>query len=317
MTSTATQTEITETRMPNKFYRADNFEAIYLDILENLKECPEYTPVTRGIGCREITNLTIELTNPLNRIVWNKARDVNYEFAMKFFLWMLNGDTDFSYVAGSNANAKNFQDAPKDDKAMPANFSTAYGPRILKQLPYIIEELVRDKDSRRAVMHILNEGDLDMLGTGTKEEYPCTDSISFMIRDNALHMYTHMRSNNMVLTICYDMFNFTMFHEYMVRALQSAGYPTLTIGTYHHNIMSAHYFDREQKLVDDVLACRDVGMSQKKAKAAVVTAAPVAQDTLQKQIENGTIAVAHDAKPSLLQPVLDMFKGTTNSTGPQ
>lgn len=252
----------------NKYFIADNFEDIYVAILLALKHNPEFTPITRGIGCREITNLSIELTNPLNRIIWNKARDMNYEFAMKFFLWMLNGDTDFSYVAGSNANAKNFADAPKDDKAMPANFSTAYGPRIQKQLPYILEELKRDKESRRAVIHILNEGDLDMLGTDTKEEYPCTDSLTFMIRDNKLHMYTHMRSNNMVLTLCYDMFNFTMFHEYVLKALRGA-YPDLELGTYYHNIVSAHYFDREQKLVDAILECTEVGMSQKKAKAAV------------------------------------------------
>lgn len=269
---TQNNTQPTETAVPRtakKLFVGDCYETIYKDILTELHECPEFTPVTRGIGCREITNLSIELTNPRNRFIWNKARDVNYEFAMKFFLWMLNGDTDFSYVAGANSNAQNFIDKPKDDKAMPANFSTAYGPRIKKQLIYILEELERDKESRRAVIHILNEGDLDMLGTDTKEEYPCTDSITFMIRDNKLHMYTHMRSNNMVLTVCYDMFNFTMFHEYVLRQLHMA-YPDLELGTYYHNIVSAHYFDREQELVDNILVCGDVGMSQKKAKVAEV-----------------------------------------------
>jgi thymidylate synthase len=254
---------MTEKTLPNKFFRGNNFEDIYIAILKELKENPEFTPVTRGVGCREITNLSIELTDPRNRIVWNKARDMNYEFAMKFFIWMLNADTDFSYVSGSNKNAVNFIDKPKDEKAMPTNFSTAYGPRIAKQLPYIIDELTRDKESRRAVIHVLNEDDLDMLGTDTKEEYPCTDSFTFLIRDNKLHMYTHMRSNNMVLTICYDMYNMTMFHEYLTKVMQNV-YPDLTIGTYHHNIASAHYFDREQPLVDKVLACTEQGMSQKK-----------------------------------------------------
>lgn len=251
--------------MTKKQYVGDDFEAIYVDVLKNLCEAPEFTPVTRGIGCREITNLSIELTDPRNRFVWNKAREMNYEFAMKFFLWMLNGDTDFSYVAGSNNNAKNFIDAPKDDKAMPTNFSTAYGPRIVRQLPFILDELARDKESRRAVIHILLEDDLQMLGTNTKEEYPCTDSFTFLIRDNKLHMYTHMRSNNMVLTICYDMFNMTMFHEYVYREMKKT-YPELKLGTYHHNIASAHYFDREQGLVDAVLNSKELGMIQKKPK---------------------------------------------------
>ena len=297
------QTEFKETALPRKLFVGDSFEAIYLDILNELNTNPEFTPVTRGIGCREITNLSIELTDPRNRFVWNKARDMNYEFAMKFFLWMLNGDTDFSYVAGSNANAQNFIDKPKDDKAMPANFSTAYGPRIQKQLHYILDELKRDKESRRAVIHILNEGDLDMLGTDTKEEYPCTDSITFMIRDNKLHMYTHMRSNNMVLTVCYDMFNFTMFHEYVLRALHAV-YPDLELGTYYHNIVSAHYFDREQTLVDSILATNEVGMSQKKAKKAAEVAAK--QDTSSEGILSQLRAKASAA-----------ISGTTQSTGPQ
>lgn len=253
--------------LPIKKYRGDCFEDIYIAILAELSLNPEFTPNPRGIGSREITDLSFELTNPRARLVWNRARDVNYEFAMKFFLWMINADTDFSYVSGANRNAVNFIDAPKDDKAMPANFSTAYGPRIAKQLPAIIAELNRDPSSRRAVIHVLNEDDHAMLGTDTKEEYPCADSFTFMIRNNALQMYSHMRSNNMVLTLCYDIFNMTMFHEFLWREL-SKTMPTLKLGTYYHNAVSAHYFDREQPLVDKILGSTEVGMTQKKALAA-------------------------------------------------
>lgn len=250
--------------MTTKHFTSDSFETLYIQILQEINTNPEYTPTTRGIAVKEITNLSFELTDPRNRLVWNKARDTNYEFAMKFFLWMINGDTDFSYVSGSNKHAVEFIDKPKDPNAMPTNFSTAYGPRILKQMPFIIDELSRDKESRRAVIHVLNEDDLNMLGTDTKEEYPCTDSFTFMIRDNKLQMYTHMRSNNMVLTICYDAYNMTLLHEYVYRAMKNV-YADLELGTYHHNIVSAHFFDREQGLVDKVLACADIGMSQKKS----------------------------------------------------
>ena len=293
MTNQTHSNPTTEKAGSQKLFCADNFEEIYINILSELKHNPEYTPSPRSIGAKEITNLSIELTNPLNRIVWNKARDVNYEFAMKFFIWMINGDTDFSYVSGANKNAINFIDKPKDDKAMPTNFSTAYGPRILKQLPYIIEELKRDPDSRRCVIHVLNEGDLDMLGTDTKEEYPCTDSFTFMIRDGKLNMYTHMRSNNMVLTICYDMYNMTMFHEYLFKVMKNH-FPDLKLGTYHHNIVSAHYFDREQELVDKVLGCSDVAMSQKKAAPAPVVAKAV--EPIAKAVKSTKVAKPKVAK---------------------
>jgi thymidylate synthase len=260
---------------PQKLFVGDNYETIYRDILRELCENPEFTPAPRGIGAREITNLSFELTNPLDRLVWNKERDTNYEFAMKFWLWMLNADTDFGYVSGSNAKAKNFIDnAPVDPKAMPANFSTAYGPRIAKQMPAIIEELRRDPDSRRCVIHVLNEGDLNMLGTQTKEEYPCTDSFTFMIRNNRLNMYTHMRSNNMVLTVVYDVFNFTMLHEWLYKKLKAGGgFPDLKLGTYYQNIVSAHYFDKEQDLVNRILGTQEPWMTQKKQPPAPVAPA--------------------------------------------
>ena len=249
-----------------KYLSCDNFEDIYIAILKALNDNPEFKANPRGIGSREITNLAFELTNPRDRYVWNKAREVDYVFATKFWLWMINGDTDFSYVFSSNKNAANFIDKPKDEKAMPTNFSTAYGPRILKQMPYIVDELVRDHSSRRAVIHILDKDDLNMLGTDTKEEYPCSMTFTFMIRDDALHMYSGMRSNNCVLTICFDIFNMTMLQEYLYRVLKKT-YPNLKLGSYHHTMVSAHYFDREQPLVDKILAANengDVGMIQKK-----------------------------------------------------
>jgi hypothetical protein len=43
-----------------------------------------------------------------------------------------------------------------------------------------------------------------------------------------------------------------------------AHFPDLKLGTYHHNIVSAHYFNNEQPLVDAILSCTETGMSQKK-----------------------------------------------------
>lgn len=274
--------------MTRKYFVGDNFEDLYIEMLREIQDAPEFVCSPRGAKTNEITNLSFELTNPTARFVWNKARAVNYEFAMKFWLWCVNGDTDFSYVSGSNVHAKEYIDQPKDPKAMPDNFSTAYGPRILKQMPSILAELVRDKDSRRAVMHILNEDDHKMLGTDTKEEYPCADSFSWMIRDNELHMYTHMRSNAMVLTICYDIFNMTMLHEYVWKALRKT-YPDLRLGTYHHNIVSAHYYDREQPLVDEVLKAAEngeIGMIQKKAAKPAPKPLEQIQEEVKQQVLN-------------------------------
>lgn len=241
-----------------KNFKSASFEDIYIDILNELNTSPEFITTPRGVESKEITNLTFELTNPMDRMVWNLGRETNYNFAMKFFIWMLNGSSDFEYVGIANKNAKNFTDEDPNTK-VPKNFNTAYGPRIKEQFPIILEELKRDKDSRRAVIHILEKEDLNMLGTNTKAEYPCTNSITFLIRDNKLNLYTHMRSNNMVKTIVYDAYNFTMFQEFVWKTLKQH-YKDLELGSYHHTAVSAHYFSTEQELVDKILKTTELGI---------------------------------------------------------
>ena len=63
------------------------------------------------------------------------------------------------------------------------------------------KELKNNPNSRRAVISILKDSDLVLLGTDEKLEFPCTDSATFFIRDNKLNVHLHMRSQNMV-TVC-------------------------------------------------------------------------------------------------------------------
>lgn len=234
--------------MVTKHFVSDSYESLYIRVLEELDDTPEFLVTTRGQEAKEILNLSFDLTNPYDRIVWNKARATNYDFAMRFFIWMLNGCDDYDYVADVNPNAKTLIDKPDADVP---KFSTAYGPRVVRQIEAIIEELKRDQGTRRAVISILHEDDLAMLGTGTKEEFPCTESISYFIRDGALHSHVKMRSNNMVTTVVYDVFNFTMLQEYVLRRLRAC-FP-LKMGHYYHSCGSAHFFTSQQQLVINVL----------------------------------------------------------------
>lgn len=240
--------------MSKKFFDGDSFQDIYVAMLSELLHRPEYKGEGRG-GEKffEITNLTFELFDPLDRLVWIDARRANYEFATRFFLWMLAGSDDFNYVRGVNPNAANYLDPKKLEGAADAKFSTAYGPRIMAQIDAVYEELVRNHGSRRAVISILDDGDLAMLPTDTKEEFPCIESMTFLIRDNRLDCQVNMRSNNMATTVVYDVFCFTMFQEYMWRRLRRTAYPILDLGTYKHHCTSAHILGREMELVGKIL----------------------------------------------------------------
>lgn len=83
---------------------------------------------------------------------------------------------------------------------------SAYGPRTASQLPQVIEELRRDRDSRRAVMMIAHP-------TDTPETMPCTLSMQFQItktRGDVSQLFTivTMRSSDLIWGLPTDIIQF-------------------------------------------------------------------------------------------------------------
>lgn len=223
------------------FLKGNSYDKLYLDALRTVLEDGESVDNTI-----EITNLTMVLTNPAARMVFSRARKVNYEFAMKLAIWIINGDSDAEYLLGINPNAASYLNNTSDKE-----FDTAYGPRFLRQVNKIVAELERNIYSRRCVIQILNENDQSLLGTDTKTEYPCTNSLTFLIRDGKLDMYVDMRSNNMVTTVVYDVFVFTLIQELMLAKLKLPG--DLELGTYTHRITSAHIYENDMEWAESIV----------------------------------------------------------------
>jgi thymidylate synthase len=227
-----------------KSFSGVSYDHLYHEILDEIDRNPEYSGEARGKGFKEISNLSFELLNPVDHYqVFNRERNFNLGFAEKFFAWMMSGDSDITKLTGVNPNAKNYM----AEGELPDNFNTAYGPRIVRQLPRVIRLLKEDPGTRRAVIHILEEGDKVIWDVETKLEYPCTHAYQFMIRDGALNLYVLMRSNNMVLTVCYDVWNTAKLLQHVAKEVG------VDVGTLNFNCTSAHFFSDEQELVTKVL----------------------------------------------------------------
>lgn len=227
-----------------------SYEKIWKVCLDSIMRS-EITAESRGKSFKEIMGLQFCLTNPYDRIVWNSTRNANYAFAMKLFIWILNGCDDADFLTGINPNAKNFLKDGKDKQ-----FVTAYGPRIHRQLPRVIMELLSDEGSRRAVINVLQEDDKKYYGQD-KIEFPCLESITFLIRDNELHCSVNMRSNNMFTTVVYDVFVLTMLQEQMLKALNferdALNQFPLIMGRYMHHCSSAHIYESDFETVNRAL----------------------------------------------------------------
>lgn len=150
----------------------------------------------RGKMTREIPQRTIvvNMRKPVLRI---PDRSLSYKFMAAEAFWILTGDDKVETIAPYNSRIKDFSDDGE-------RFFGAYGPKIVAQLPYIIEKLQADEDSRQAGLTIWRE-----CPPQTKD-VPCTVAIFFNIRGGKLNAHVFMRSSDVWLGVPYDVFNFSM-----------------------------------------------------------------------------------------------------------
>lgn len=163
-----------------------------------------------------------------------KSRDVHSPFMFGEAAWIISGSNRLSDITPYMKSYKRFSD---DDKFLRG----AYGPKVVDQLPYVVQTLLEDKDSRQAVMTIWRER------PGKSKDIPCTVAMQFLIRDNTLHMVTTMRSNDAVLGFTYDVFTFSMVANAVRLLLKEKGFD-LILGDLIVQAGSLHiyedYFDK-------------------------------------------------------------------------
>ena len=114
------------------------------------------------------------------------------------------------------------------------------------------ETLYNDPDSRQAVITINCPGDY----TYDNKDVPCTFSIQFMIRDSRLHMIVNMRSNDIILGFCNDIFQFSMIYELLYAKLRMSHpekFKDLQRGLYYHNAASMHIYERHYDMARDII----------------------------------------------------------------
>lgn len=150
----------------------------------------------RGKLTRELQHrhTHIAMTHP---VVTIPLRAMNYQFMAAEAYWILNGDNSVAGIAPYNKHISQFSDNGE-------TFFGAYGPHVVKQLPYVVQTLLRDRDSRQAGMTLWHQN------PPATKDVPCTISIFVAIRKTFLHMHVFMRSSDVWLGLPYDVFNFSM-----------------------------------------------------------------------------------------------------------
>ncbi len=114
-----------------------------------------------------------------------------------------------------------------------------YHDRYYRQLPFIIGELRRNPDTRRAVMNIR-----DFEVDSKNNDPACLQSIQYFIREGKLHCKIMMRSNDAAQANFMNAFAFIMLQK---KVADELGVP---VGSYTHRANSFHCYERNFKLLE-------------------------------------------------------------------
>jgi len=229
------------------------FDAVFCDKLDRLLAMPDFECSPRGNLVKECLGVTFRLKDPRSRLLTLPARKADYGFAVGEFLWYWNGRRDLKTMLYYNKRMADFSDDGK-------NLNSAYGYRLRRKLTLsqeglfggtqwetAISTLTKDTDSRRAVLLINSPEDQYVADTRGSKDVPCTLSLQFFIRDNALYLHVVMRSNDIWWGLSYDLFSFTLLQECMLQDLKVTD-PTrfgeLRLGEYIHTAGSLHLYER-------------------------------------------------------------------------
>lgn len=196
----------------------------------------------RGQKVKEILLQTLEI-NPLYPIIDFPDREFHYKYLVGEIAWYLRKDNKLEYI-------KPFSNFWDNIKNIDGTVNSNYGTLLFgKQLRWVYDSLINDKDSRQAIA-FLNQPKFQY---ENNKDFVCTIYLNFFIRNNKLHMKITIRSNDMVYGFSYDapFFSFVMQHMYLW--LKETKYPELELGTYYHYADNIHYYERHFSLMNKIL----------------------------------------------------------------
>lgn len=214
----------------------------FLQVYRDLHKAKVVSP--RGMLCKELTDYSFQLSmgSGLTILTSFKARKLSLKYAKEEFLWYLRADR---FDRSIEQHASMWAKIRQPD----GGFNSNYGQYIFPdQFRFVVEELAKDRDSRRASVVLLKQDHLTLDCT----DVVCTYGINFRIRDDRLHMTVMMRSNDAIFGTTNDAFCFCMLYR-MVYICLISRYPSLQPGIYTHFANSLHVYERHFSMLEELL----------------------------------------------------------------
>jgi len=209
----------------NKFDNAEKAFEYYYFLINHLGLEVGNTKMLHNIG--------FEISNPVDNDIKTPWRKFNKQYADYEFNWYLSKNRS---VENIKQKAKIWDTMHNGDNIVNSNYGWQWSRN--NQLDYVISELERDNNSRRAVITIYDGKEHDQY----KYDTPCTLSIVFCIQNNKLCMTVTMRSNDLVFGFCNDQYCFSNLQKMVALRLKKE------VGWYYHFAQNLHIYEKHFKL---------------------------------------------------------------------
>jgi thymidylate synthase len=212
----------------------------YIDLLKYIMEQgTEIFP--RGLSCREISDVPTEF-DLLSPFLTFKHRRYDVSYFKKEFRWKLTAN---KYDTSIQDHATMWKSIINPDNTYNSQYGQYFfGPG--HNIFDVVTELIRDPDSRRAVIPMLSVAHMHPSVIDTV----CTESVGFRIRNKRLDMSVHMRSSDVIYGLATDVPTFACLYRLVLGLLPY----DLALGTMTITSMSSHVYERHYNMVEDIIA---------------------------------------------------------------
>ena len=205
---------------------------------ETANEAYEYMHneiITNGIdfaGTKALFNIGFTIENPTNKVITNKERNWNEEYAAAEWAWYLSGDPRIKTLGELYGKIPAIWKRMADSNGE-VNSNYGYQWRRNDQLENVINMLKKNPDTRQAAISIYDGKTIHQYAHDT----PCTYAVQFTIVQSKLYMSVYMRSNDLWYGFCNDQYQFASLQEMVAERLN------LPVGTYYHHAHNLHLYN--------------------------------------------------------------------------
>lgn len=218
-----------------------NFSNTFIDLIKAIEGYDsESNP--RGMTVKESLMTSFDI-NPTQPIADFKDRPFNFKYFAGELAWYLHRDRDVDYITHFSKFWKSLTNPNSNE------INSNYGSLVInnQQMGWVIDSLVKDKNSRQAIM-FFNRPDFQF---DNNKDFVCTLYANFFIRNNRLFMKVQMRSNDIFFGLTFDAPFFAFLYQSVYLILRET-YPDLEVGMYFHHVDNIHFYERHFELAKNI-----------------------------------------------------------------